>query len=168
MVMTAIWVIATNDHTFDTYCKLNREDDECSMDMGYKSSLNQPPIYCDTHPEVNQCAVFNGFGGYIWFYTTYVISFVTWSLGITRFLQREPFAILSDKGLLGGMVKWRFVLTYLAVLGSIVTKLSLLISFCWYFYPTYYLPDTSIRSEIEIWNAIEWLGLDKNSNRIQE
>jgi len=46
-----------------------------------------------------------------------------------------------------------------------VTKISLLITFCWYFYPTYYLPDTSTISE-EV--AFYGLFYRANSNEIQK
>ena len=79
--------------------------------------------WCEKHPDqMNRCAVFGGFGGVPWFFTTYVISIITGSLGITKFLQVGPFSLLSNEGALGGICKWRFFLAYLAVMFSIVTK----------------------------------------------
>ena len=55
-------------------------------------------------------------------FTTYAISVLTASLGITKFLQNGPTAILSNTGPLGGLVRWKFVLAYLSVMVSLVTK----------------------------------------------
>ena len=78
--------------------------------------------FCEMHPENRQCAVFGGFGGSPWFFTTYSISVITGSLGITKFLQVGPFSVLSNEGTLSGICRWRFILAYLAVMLSIVTK----------------------------------------------
>jgi len=82
-----------------------------------------PSAYlCEEDPEQNRCAVFGGFGGSFWFFTTYSISVFTGSLGITKFVQVGPFSVLSNEGALGGICKWRFFFAYLAVMFSIVTK----------------------------------------------
>ena len=72
-------------------------------------------------------AVFNsadkiGDGFMLWT-LSWVTSFITASLGITKFLLNGPCPILSDKGLLGGICTWNFVLCFLVVLISIFTKL---------------------------------------------
>ena len=66
----------------------------------------------------NACAVFNGFGGPAWFFTSYTISLFASALGITRFMQIGPCSILSNKGLL----KWKFVMAYLSVVFSLIAK----------------------------------------------
>lgn len=119
MVMTAIWFHAEGDTSFQTYCKDNPKYFECPK---YNYSHIPPPQYCETHPLDNRCAIFGSPEGYDWFIGTFLISLATCSLGITKFLQNGPFATLSNKGLLGGMMKWRFVLTFLAVLESLITK----------------------------------------------
>ena len=87
-------------------------------------SVGLPPKkqYCDFHPENNACAVYGGFGGSYWFFTTYSISVITCSLGITKFLQVGPFSVLSNEGAFGGIFKWRFLLAFLAVMFSIIAK----------------------------------------------
>jgi hypothetical protein len=67
-------------------------------------------------------AVFGGFGGVPVFFTTYAISVITSALGITKFLQNGPCAILSNNGTLSGMLTWKFILAYYSVMLSLVTK----------------------------------------------
>ena len=81
------------------------------------------PGLCEYNPNSrNICAVFSGPGGVDWFFVTFIISVVTGSLGITKFLQTGPFAVLNDEGALGGILKWKFILAFLAVMLSILTK----------------------------------------------
>ena len=70
----------------------------------------------------NACAVFGGFGGVEWFFMTYAISVFTGGLGITKFLQIGPCSVLTEEGPLGGILTGGFILTYLAVMFSLLTK----------------------------------------------
>ena len=70
----------------------------------------------------NACAVFGGFGGVEWFFMTYAISVFTGGLGITKFLQIGPCSMLTEEGPLGGTLTGGFILTYLAVMFSLLTK----------------------------------------------
>ena len=101
IIMTVIWVSASDVNA---------------------TSFNNYTYHCEAYPEKNRCAVFGGFGGAPWFFITYAISIITGSFGITKFLQVGPFSVLSNEGTLGGIFKWRFLLTYLAVMFLILTK----------------------------------------------
>ena len=107
-IMTIIWLSAKND----TQLKSSYETE----------SLNPSPEFCEKHPDSNKCAVFSGFGGAAWFFTTYAISIITCSLGITKFLQVGPFAVLNANGPFGGILNWRFVLAFLAVGSAMLSK----------------------------------------------
>ena len=81
------------------------------------------PGLCEYNPRFKStCIVFSGPGGVDWFFITFFISVVTGSLGITKFLQIGPFSVLSEEGALGGILKWKFILAFLAVMWSILTK----------------------------------------------
>ena len=58
--------------------------------------------------------------GFSWFFLTYFISGVTATLGVTKLLQVGPCSVLSNEGTLGGLLTWRFVLTYFAIFWSLV------------------------------------------------
>ena len=73
-------------------------------------------------PNDNYSAVFEGFGGPSWFFTTFVISLFTGSLGITKFPQVGPFSVLSSEGAIGGILGWRFILAFQAVMWSMLSK----------------------------------------------
>ena len=70
----------------------------------------------------NFCAVFDGFGGVYWFFTSYGISILTGSLGVVKVLQHGPCPILSESGRLGGMATGKFFFAYVSVLGALLTK----------------------------------------------
>ena len=140
IIMTIIWLSTMRDNSYSTYCSSKYSctnhtytDNECEARVtticylnGGNDTINNfldvPPEYCANHLEVNTCAVFSGFGGVAWFFTTYAISIITGSLGITKFLQVGPFSVLSEKGPLNGLLRWRFVLAFFAVGSSMVTK----------------------------------------------
>ena len=61
--------------------------------------------------------------GFIFWTFSWATSFFTASLGITKFLLNGPCPILSDKGSLGGICTWNFVLCFIVVFISIITKL---------------------------------------------
>ena len=84
--------------------------------------MYQPPKYCFDHPESSQCAIYGGFGGKVWFFITFSTSIITGSLGVTKFLQTGPCSMLSEEGTLGGLLRWKFIIAYLAVMTSMVTK----------------------------------------------
>ena len=106
IIMTMIWLLAFADAK-----RLNPTGlPECT-DAEYLSPQFK-----------NFCAVFGGFGGTYWFFTSYAISVITSALGITKFLQNGPFAILSNNGTLNGLLTWRFILAYYSVMLSLITK----------------------------------------------
>ena len=132
MIMTVIRTIAMKDETFTNYCIENPEYKECPE---YNNTIYAPPEYCDHNLNVNRCAVYGGFGGFWWFLITVVISLLTCSLGVTKFLQNGPFSVISHKGLLGGMMTQRFGLGFCAVTSSIFTKSFILNLYCRLFIP---------------------------------
>ena len=128
IIMTIIWLSTMGDYSFIDYCQLEVKynqttgeynDKECNEYDGFNY---QPPNYCMSHPEVNSCAVYGGIGGAPWFFTSFAISIITGSLGITKFLQVGPFSVLTSEGTLKGICKWRFFLCYMAVITSIFMK----------------------------------------------
>ena len=70
----------------------------------------------------NFCTVFQGPGGLPWFFITFGISIFSSSLGITKFLQNGPCAILPNSGLLGGLLNSEFILVFISVMFAIVAK----------------------------------------------
>ena len=58
----------------------------------------------------------------IWFFFSYSTSILTASLGLTKLLLVGPCPILSEKGLLNGLLTWRFFFCFLGVLSSMLTK----------------------------------------------
>ena len=132
MIMTVIRTIAMKDETFTNYCIENPVYRECPE---YNNTVYAPPEYCAHNLNVNRCAVYGGFGGFWWYTTTVVISLLTCSLGVTKFLQNGPFSVISDKGLLGGMMTKRFGLAFCAVTSSIFTKVFILNLYCRLFIP---------------------------------
>ena len=128
IIMTIIWLYAINDRSFSNHCLYEAgynstirdyNDNECNE---YLHSNFQPPIYCTNHPENNRCAVYGGFGGMPWFFTTYSISIITGALGITKFLQVGSFSVLTSEGALSGICKCRFFLAFMAVMTSMATN----------------------------------------------
>ena len=97
---------------------------------GYKQKPDKQLVhdnnnFYDEHSSNNFQAVFGDYESsvsFILFFCTYAISIITATLGITKGLQIGPCPILSDEGILGGLLTWRFVITYLAVLFSILSK----------------------------------------------
>ena len=129
IIMTIIWLSALYDRSFSDYCSTvygyipntgnGYKDEECNE---YLESGYQPPNYCTNHPENDRCAVYGGLGGQPWFFTTYAISIITGSLGITKFLQVGPFSVLTSEGASKGICKCRFFLAFMAVMTSMVMK----------------------------------------------
>ena len=66
--------------------------------------------------------MFQGPGGLPWFFITFGISIFSSSLGITKFLQNGPCAILPNSGLLGGLLNSEFILVFISVMFAIVAK----------------------------------------------
>ena len=132
LVMTFIGFLALNDRSnFDDYCNNNKllsgqegfdTNSTWTCDGYFSGGIALPDEYCKVQPLDNKCAVFSGPGGAAWFFTTYAISIITGSLGITKFLQTGPFSVLTSDGPLGGMCKCRFILILFSVMTSIVTK----------------------------------------------
>ena len=103
LIMTIIWVQAGSEFIVG--------DDNIDCTSNYIKDYHK-----------NFCAVYSGFGGIVWFFTTYAISVFTGALGITKFLQTGPCSVLSEEGPLGGILKWKFIITYLSVMCSLITK----------------------------------------------
>ena len=140
IIMTIIWLSALNDTSFTYHCvdkvayishkfTIGEYDDtECNhyrYSMYHLFSVYDTTKYCTNHPESIRCVVYGGFGGMPWFFTTFAISVITGALGITKFLQVGPFSILTSKGALSGMCKCRFLLAFIAVIASMVTKFTM-------------------------------------------
>lgn len=103
--------------------RLINDDHECgSYYKGNYFWLSAPSKYCANHPANNTCAVFSGLGGYTWFFTSYAISIIAGSFGITKSLQTGPFSVVTTEGLFGGICKLKFLFAFFAVLTSMVTK----------------------------------------------
>ena len=73
--------------------------------------------------EMNEKAVFGtdntgeaSFTGFIWFLVSYAISILTASLGVTKLLVIGPCPVIR------GLCTWRFILCFLSVMTSILTK----------------------------------------------
>ena len=65
----------------------------------------------------NFCAVFDGLGGPSWFFTTYGVSVFSSSLGMLKFLQHGPVAILPTN-----LMNCRVVIAFLGIIFSLVAK----------------------------------------------
>ena len=85
------------------------------LNMGYLNCSNTKSI--QTYNAGNFCAVFDGFGGPVWFFITYGVSIIAGSYGICKFLQNGPAAILPES-----MLRWRFVKAFFVVMFSLVSK----------------------------------------------
>ena len=100
LIMTCIWlhVYATNSYNLikDLDCS-----NTTSLDNGEK----------------NFCAVFDGFGGLAWFFTTYAVSILAGSFGLCKFLQNGPVAILPSN-----MMNWPLVRAFFAILFALLAK----------------------------------------------
>ena len=57
-----------------------------------------------------------------WFFVTYSISAFTTSFGITKLMQVGPCPVLTEEGIFGGLLNRSFIIHFLAVMFSIVTK----------------------------------------------
>ena len=173
IIMTIIWLSVLHDSSFDSYCRDDYNyrtheynDKECDTYMYYgpnnvNTVNNLPPKCCTNHPENSACAVYGGFGGKPWFFTTYAISIITGALGITKFLQVGPFSVLTTEGALSGLCKCnsfcnscamicRFFLAFLAVMASMLTK-GTVIAIIFYFLLT---PNLNSQGQIEDSEAI--------------
>ena len=69
---------------------------------------------------VNQEAVFGS--SMAKFFAVYGISVFSCCFGITKLLQIGPCPVLSEEGILGGVLKCRFIIHFLAVMFSTLTK----------------------------------------------
>ena len=134
LVMTIICFISIIDDSFWDYCGehnlilwhediYNNRTWTCNGSDEYLfGGIDPPPQYCEIQPLDNKCAVFSGPGGPTWFFITMAISAISGSLGVTKFLQNGPFPLLTTEGLLGGICKCKFILAFLSVLTSVITK----------------------------------------------
>ena len=59
----------------------------------------------------------------ILFRTTFLMSLLTSSLGVTKYLLIGPCRIIPNNGLLNGMLTWKFFLTFFTVLFSFASKI---------------------------------------------
>ena len=57
------------------------------------------------------------------FRTTFLMSLLTSSLGVTKYLLIGPCRIIPNNGLLNGMLTWKFFLTFFTVLFSFASKI---------------------------------------------
>ena len=101
LIMTCIWM-----HAFDV--------DNYSHYIKYSDCANTTSLSNDQN---NFCAVFDGLGGPAWFFTTYAVSILAGSLGICKFLQNGPVAILPSN-----MMNWPLVRAYFAILFALLAK----------------------------------------------
>ena len=63
------------------------------------------------------------FGSYTLFYTTFIVSIMSASFGVTSFLKNGPYAMLPNDGLFGGILTWRFIVALLACCFTIFGKI---------------------------------------------
>jgi len=127
MVMTVISFLARSDPRYATYCLNNnlmpdQTDVYNNRSWTCENYLDPAPQYCEINPQDNKCAVFSGPGGSTWFFIAYAVSIISGSLGITKFLQNGPFAVLTTDGLFGGIFRCKFIIAFLSVLTSMLTK----------------------------------------------
>ena len=78
---------------------------------------NPQHAYIPINDLENFCAVFDGFGGPSWFFTTYTVSILAGCFGICKFLQNGPVAILPSN-----MMNWTLVRAFFAVMFSLAAK----------------------------------------------
>ena len=102
--------------THDSVCNIS----DYSSNMGLNTGMSLE--------ENNYCAIFGGFGGPEWFMTTYLISILTASFGITKFLLHGPCSILTTNGLFGGLLTWRFMMAFTATMFSLLSKVFILMA----------------------------------------
>ena len=57
-----------------------------------------------------------------YFYATFFISILTATLGISKYLLKGPFRVLTEDGTLNGMLTCRFLFLFIVILMSVVTK----------------------------------------------
>lgn len=146
MIMTLIWLSAGgldfgDFHHYDCDAT-NRTASYINYRWKYESSLD-PHYYLYTNLSLDEyqneyvgkiwfnnlmedhntrCDVYGNYDRIWWFYTNYMISIITGSLGVTKMLQIGPCPILKIDGPLLGMGSCKFIMCYLAVLLSIVGK----------------------------------------------
>ena len=100
LIMTCIWLHAGG---------LGVESYYYNVDCSNTASLRDN--------QKNFCAVFDGLGGPAWFFTTYAVSIFAGSLGICKFLQNGPVAILPTN-----LVNWTLVRAFFAVMFALLAK----------------------------------------------
>ena len=94
------------------------------------------------------------------FAVTFVISILSSALGISKYLLRGPFRVLTNDGFLNGMLTGRFFFLFIAILISVVTKVTITISVTVGFYinfislaglpvPQFYVPNVLCNSTVE-------------------
>ena len=127
MIMSMIWLSALTGNGIEPFGGMVKDHSAGYFDCSNASangsewvqmkSWKRKQIHVD-----NFCAVFQGAGGLPWFFFTFCISLFSTSLGITKFLQNGPCAILSNVGSLGGLLNWKFILVFISVMFSISAK----------------------------------------------
>ena len=129
LIMTCIWLYAKSDNSYwralmghyeCIYCEsANLYFMTLTLDMNcsYVTNAIRTGNYISWSGQDNFCAVLGGFGGPSWFYITYGVSIFSGSLGICRFLQYGPVAVLPSN-----LMSWRFMIAFFAVLLSMVAK----------------------------------------------
>ena len=127
MILSMIWLSALTGNGIEPFGGMVKDHGagyfNCSNASTYVSEWAQMKPWKRKQIHVdNFCAVFQGAGGLPWFFFTFCISLLSSSFGITKFLQNGPCAILSNNGLLGGLLNWKFILVFISVLFAILAK----------------------------------------------
>ena len=126
LIMTCIWLHAGGLYNVKQYYdptsywmhagSLFKITEDTLQDYynNYFDCSNTTSLY---YTQKNFCAVFDGLGGPAWFFTTYAVSILAGTLGICKFLQNGPVAILPTN-----LMNWPLVRAFFAVLFSLVAK----------------------------------------------
>ena len=126
LIMTCIWLHAGGLYNVQQYYDptsywmhagaLFKITEDTLQDYynNYFDCSNTTSLY---YTQKNFCAVFDGFGGPAWFFTTYAVSILAGTLGICKFLQNGPVAILPTN-----LMNWPLVRAFFAVLSPLVAK----------------------------------------------
>ena len=80
------------------------------------------PGYATNNPENYQTLIGDSI---VLFWTKLLISFVTSSIGVSKYLLKGPCRVLSNKGCLNGMVTWKYLMAFISTLFSLGGKLVL-------------------------------------------
>merc|ERR1711963_71864 len=103
MAMTAIWMHALGSRSFS----------QAWYWLWFKRISSQDP---------HNTEVLYGDLGQTWFFISFMVSFLTAGLGITKLFLVGPCPILSQEGPINGLCTWRFMFCFLGVLSSMFTK----------------------------------------------